>query len=254
MLSKEWVGQQKKDRDLSFVDIDQEKVLVIACDSAGGIGPKKEDVIKVPGEMIGRFTTRVALMEILAVGAKPISIVNTLAVEYDPTGKQILQGIIQEASKLGVDHNIQINGSTEENFTTIQTGIGVTVVGIAEKDQLKIASSQVNDMVIAVGLPMVGEEVLVNEDLIVELADLMELLKIQDVHEMIPVGSKGIVYEANLLAKMSNLDCEFDQNIKIDLEKSAGPATTLLVSIREEAVDQVKEKIKKPCTIIGKLV
>lgn len=254
MLSKELASQHKIDRDLSIVEIDQEKVLVIACDSAGGIGPKKDDALKVPGETVGRFTARVALMEVLAVGAKPISIVNTLAVEFDPTGKQILQGIIQEAAKLGLDQSIKINGSTEENFETMQTGIGVTIIGIVEKKLLKMASSQVNDMLIAVGLPMVGGEVLANEDQLVDLTDLLELLKIQDVHEILPVGSKGLTYEANLLAKMSNLKCSLYPNTKIDLNKSAGPATTILVSIPEAAIDQVKEKIKKPLTVIGKLI
>ena len=85
----------KRCRDLSIIAIGEEKVLVIACDCAGGIGPKAGDAIKVSAEIIGRFTARVALMEVLAIGAEPISLVNTLSVEYNPTGKGIIEGMIQ---------------------------------------------------------------------------------------------------------------------------------------------------------------
>ena len=33
----------KKRRDISIVDLDERKSLVLACDVSGGIGPKKED-------------------------------------------------------------------------------------------------------------------------------------------------------------------------------------------------------------------
>ncbi|HHY18163.1 MAG TPA: alpha-ribazole-5-phosphate synthase, partial [Firmicutes bacterium] len=54
-----------KYRDLTLVSLTEDCVLVIACDSAGGIGPKELDSVKVPGYVLGRFTARVALMELL---------------------------------------------------------------------------------------------------------------------------------------------------------------------------------------------
>lgn len=241
-------------RDISMRELEDEKMLVIACDSAGGIGPKKGDVIKVSGEIIGRFTTRVALMEVLAVGAQPVSIVNTLAVEYNPTGKSIIEGIKEEIRSLGLAEDILLNGSTEENIQTMQTGIGVTVIGLIEKNKLLLASSQVNDLIIAIGLPLVGEKVLQEMEMIADVADLKKLMEIIGVHEIIPVGSKGISYEADLLAHMSGLKCKYQRGLTIDLCQSAGPATTILASVTEDALKEVQRKIIKPLTIIGKLL
>lgn len=227
--------------------------MVIACDSAGGIGPKTGDQIKVSGEIIGKFTTRVALMEVLAVGAKPISIINTLSVEYNPTGKEIIKGIKGELAQVGLNETILINGSTEENVQTWQTGIGVTVIGIAVQDKMLLASSHNNDLLVAIGLPLVGEEVLAKGDLSADLGDVKQLLAIQGVHEIIPVGSKGIAYEADLLARMSGLTCRYQKDLALDLDKSAGPTTTILASVTEAGLDHIKLKIKKPLTVIAVL-
>jgi hypothetical protein len=54
-----------KIRDLTLIKIDSEKTMVIACDSCGSIGMKKYDVLKVPPFFTGKFTTKVALMEVL---------------------------------------------------------------------------------------------------------------------------------------------------------------------------------------------
>lgn len=227
--------------------------MVIACDSAGGIGPKTGDQIKVSGEIIGKFTTRVALMEVLAVGAKPISIINTLSVEYNPTGKEIIKGIKGELAQVGLDETILINGSTEENIQTGQTGLGVTVIGIADQDKLLLASSQNNDLLLAIGLPLVGEEVLAKGDLCADLADIKKLLAIEGVHEIIPVGSKGIAYEADLLARMSGLICRYQKDLALALDKSAGPSTTILTSVSRAGLEQIEWEIKKPLTVIAVL-
>lgn len=244
---------QEIKRDITIIEIDDNNILVIACDSAGGIGSKKNDIVIVPVEIVGSFTTRVALMEVIAVGAQPISIVNTLSVEYEPTGKKILKGINQEAAKIGLDSNIVINGSTEENFETSQTGLGITVIGKTKKDRIKMASSQKDDLIIAVGLPMVGEEVIQNQELIADLNDLQQIIQLKNVHELLPVGSKGLAYEANLMAKMSGLKLNIKRDLKINLDKSAGPATTFLVSLPVDLIGEVKSRINKPITIIGNL-
>lgn len=57
------------------------------------------------------------------------------------------------------------------------------------------------------------------------------ILDFDFVHEIIPVGSKGIKYETDLLAAMSGLKCEYRDDIEIDLHKSAGPATILTKQI-----------------------
>ena len=239
-------------RDISVIEITENNLVVIACDSAGGIGSKDNDLVKVPGQLVGSLTTRVALIEILSIGAEPISIVNTLSVEYEPTGKAILEGIKQEVARIDLDQEIIINGSTEENIETSQTGIGITVVGRVDKDNIRMANAQVNDLVVAIGLPMVGNEVVINQEVIADLHDVEQLLQFEEVHEIIPVGSKGVVYEANLLARLSGLELDIIET-ELDLYKSAGPATTLIAAIPPGSLEKVKTVIDKPINIIGKL-
>jgi len=246
-------GKEEPRRDLSFVEIGGDILLVIACDSAGGIGPKKNDRVKVPAEVIGSFTTRVALMEALSAGGEVISIINTLAVEYEPTGRKIIEGISKEAAKLGLDRGKIINGSTEENMETSQTGIGVTVIARTHKDRLRIGVSRVNDLVVAIGLPLVGQEVISNPGKIADLYDLQCLLKFPDIHEIIPAGSRGLAYEAQVLAGMSGLKLSLKPACGIDLFKSAGPATSLLATIPAALFEEVKGAIDKPIYIIGHL-
>lgn len=241
-------------RDISLIRLGDENYLVIACDSAGGIGPKKGDSLRVPGQVVGRFTTRVALMEVMAIGARPVNVINTLAVEYEPTGKEIITGIRAEVNKAGLDPDIVINGSTEENIPTFQTGIGVTVIGLVEASGLRLARSSPLDMVVAVGLPMVGEEVLAKEELIADLSTLQGLLQLDFIHEILPVGSKGISYEAGILAKMSGLKLDFNPELKIDPEKSAGPGTVLLASLPADKIEEVSRFISKPVNVVGRLI
>jgi len=236
-------------RDLSIVNLDSEKALVIACDSLGGIGSKEYDKIRVANSLLGKFTARVALMELMASGATPISVVDTLSVELKPTGEEIIAGIKEELAKIGIDD--LLTGSTEENVVTVQTGIGVTAIGSVEIDQLRVGSSQQEDLIVAIGLPKVGDQVLADLSQIADLDLLIELLKLDYIHEILPVGSKGILYEAQLLSEDNGLNLSLLEN-KIDLHKSAGPATVLLVTVAEEDVTRLKV-IEKPVNVIGRL-
>ncbi|WP_018247684.1 AIR synthase related protein [Orenia marismortui] len=237
-------------RDISILKLDDEKFLVIACDSAGGIGSKIEDKIKLSNHIVGKFTARVALMELLASGAKPISIIDTLSVELEPTGKEIIAGIKDELSIVGIEN--LLTGSTEENITTVQTGIGVTTIGIVTLNQLRLAISQKGDLIIALGLPKVGYQVVEDRDQIADLELVLKILELDYIHEILPVGSKGILYEANVLAKSNQLSLEL-LNSKLDLDKSAGPATVVLVSIAEGDLFKLKEDIQKAINVIGRL-
>ena len=44
-------------RDVSFIELNADLYLAIACDSCGGIGEKERDVVCVPPYIVGRFTT-----------------------------------------------------------------------------------------------------------------------------------------------------------------------------------------------------
>ena len=243
------------DRDVLIFEFSNGEAMVVGCDSAGGIGPKSLDKVRVDGYTLVKFTARVALMEVLSTGAKPICVVDTLSVEPEPTGIEILEGIKEEAKKVGLDPELAVMGSSEKNFTVEQTGIGVTVIGMTGKVSLRIGVSEPEDIVVAVGIPCVGAEVIYAEKM-GKTADASDVLKLRDmefVHEIIPVGSEGIVHEIRMLAEGSNLKLKFTKKPMIDVKKSAGPATVVLASLPEFRLAELKRAISKPINVVGQL-
>lgn len=239
-------------RDLSVFEINDDSVMVVGCDSAGGIGPKPLDKVKVSGYTLGRFTARVALMEVLAVGATPICLTNTLGVEPDPTGFEILEGIKSEIQLAGLDSSLVVIGSMEKTVAVEQTGIGITVVGLAPKNNLKIGLSKPDDLLVAVGRPSVKDEVLPAEERgeIADLEDLLKLMSCSFVHDVIPVGSQGIIHEVNVLAEDSGLRAKLELP-EVETKKSAGPATTVVVTVSKNALSKLSGLTNKPIQVIG---
>jgi hypothetical protein len=201
------------------------------------------------------MTARVALMELFAVGADPISLACTLSVEPDPTGNQIIRGIKDEIWNADL-HGVQILCSSEKNFEVSQTGVGVTGIGLATLPNLKIGRCKPGDEVVAIGEPHVGQEVLVGERnrRLADTRDVREIRRKSFVHEIIPVGSRGILYEAQVMAKGSKLSFRPIESGEIDLKKSAGPATVLVCAIPRGTLRMVTAAvIDKPSKLIGKL-
>ncbi|KJS23594.1 MAG: hypothetical protein VR72_00315 [Clostridiaceae bacterium BRH_c20a] len=238
-------------RDLTLIQLNQEECLVIACDSLGGIGPKSQDKIKAPGEILGIFTARVPLLEVMATGAKPIVVINTLSVEMIPTGAEILKGIKREVEEAGLMDNIVVTGSTEENIETVQSALGITVIGKIYISELRLGKSSINDLIVCIGIPQVGGEVLTGKTANSKL--LLKLLNISWVKEILPVGSKGIAFEADQLAKGAGLDLDLLPNPPIDLQKSAGPATCLLATLDKEYLPELVKIADLPVCQIGYL-
>jgi thiamine monophosphate kinase len=240
-------------RDVRLIRLDSGRVLAVSCDSAGGIGPKPLDRVKVDAYTVGRFTVRVALMEVLSVGAEPICLANTLAVEPNPTGNQIIKGIREEAEYAGVDPRIPMTYSTEKNVHTRQTGVGVTVVGTTLVGAVRIGRCRPGDSVVAVGLPHVGHEVLRGEKerMLADSRDVRILLKLSFVHEIIPVGSQGILNEARTLAEDSNLRFKLVRSLQLDARKSAGPATVVLCTCPQSYLRKLSKSVEKPVNLVG---
>jgi hypothetical protein len=247
--------QHKTSRDVLLFEFPNNQLLVVACDSSGGIGPKPLDKLKVSGFTLGKFTARSALMEVLSVGATPVCVVDALGVEPAPLGSEILAGIREEAALAGLNPDLAVTGSTEKNIIVEQTGIGVTVIGTCLKSQLKIGSSQPEDLVVAVGLPSVGAQVLQaeNEGKIAETTDLLTLLNIDFIHEVIPVGSTGVLHELQTLSQGANLSYTLTEQTAVDIHKSAGPSTVLLVTIPKDKLPLLQKSIAKPLNQIATL-
>ncbi|CCQ97816.1 conserved hypothetical protein [[Clostridium] ultunense Esp] len=237
-------------RDLIII-YEKDIAYVISCDSLGAIGSKKNDVLKVDEEIVGRATIKVALSEALCIGAKPIIISDTLSVEMNPTGKKILKAIKKELEENGLT-DIVFTGSTEENFPTSMTGIGITVISRAKVSDLKIKNVEKGMYLSLLGYPLVGNEVLNSKD-VLQLKDYVEISSSKEIIEAIPVGSKGIKYELSILEKLSDLKVNESVPLHIDKMKSGGPSTCCII-VHKERTPSITKLINKPFTYIGKLI
>lgn len=242
-----------KFRDLTFIDINENQIMVIACDSSGAIGNKERDVVKVEPEILGYFTTQVALMEILAIGARPITIVNALSVEMNDTGERIIKGVKKALEPLKFPEAEIITGSTEENFPVCQTAMGITIIGMLDKKTWTRPKTVKDALAVVVGIPKIGNDVIKDGGKeILSIPYLLELKNNPKVHEILPVGSKGILYELKEMARTNKLAYCLDDNITLDIYISAGPATCAIISIDEKEYENLKYSFPIPMNKIGR--
>lgn len=240
-------------RDLTLVGLSGGGRLVIACDAAGAVGPKERDAVQVPGYVIGRFTARVPLMELIAAGAAPLHLVNNTCVEPEPTGMEILRGIRDEAALAGLGPE-QINGSFEKNMPTVQTALGVTAIGFLGAEQ-PLPQAQRFDVVVAIGRPKVGPEVRLDDPEIPGIPLVQRLAGESLVHGLLPVGSRGIGPEVADLAACAGLAIDWSPaEAGWELAKSAGPSTCLLAAVAPRALPGLALTLVHPWAVIAQLV
>lgn len=244
--------QVQRIRDLTLVRRGGGRVLVIGCDSSGSIGNKPMDAVQTSPEIAGYYAARVAVMEVLSAGAEVLTVVDTLAVEKEPTGNEIIRGINRLLEEAGLTA-AHVNGSTEDNFATCQTGIGITVIGEADEAQLKLGCSQAGDCIVMLGKPLVGSAVLEQEDRLCTLRQLQLLAAAPEVHDIHPVGSKGAGYEAELLAELNGCSFRPVPGLTKILEASGGPATAVIFAVGEQDLADIQSSIGGEMEIIGYL-
>lgn len=248
-------------RDLTILGLDAERVLLVACDSVGSIGPKPNDSFPADARTVAHFAARVPLLELLAAGGQPELIVDTLSVELAPTGAEMIAEIRRLAATLGLSAD-RVTGSTEDNVVSTSTGIGVTVIGSASRSGLRAGSSQAGDLVLCLGAPTSApmDAVVIDDARMVSFETLASVLTVLGVHDALPVGSRGIGYELGQLAETSALNFErgghaFDEG-QFDLAKTGGPASCVLVSLDEQSLAAVEALLPAtlPRAIVGSLV
>lgn len=215
-------------RDVEVVSINDAQYLVASCDSCGAIGMKEFDAHKVPWFITGKLTTRVALLEIMSAGAVPQMLTVAISNEPYPTGDELLKGVNDELESAGLK-TLPMAISTEKNMPTKQTALGISAIGVAEKKKLRIGIAQPGDSVYCLGFPKVGPELNNPEDPeVVDLKAIQLLLGLSSIHDIIPVGSRGIRREADQLALTVNSRLHLNPACTLDLDKSAGPSTCLI--------------------------
>jgi selenophosphate synthetase-related protein len=242
--------------DVSILKIPTGHAIVTGSTSSGAVGPKIMDKVKVDGLMLGKFLARVALMDVTATGAFPVLLSVTLGVEKEPTGNQIIEGIKREARSIGLDPNQVVMENTEDNFETVQTGAGLTVIGFANEEELRLAKTIPGDLIIAIGKPKVGDEVVVSEAKgeIADLKNIAQLLQKKYVHDITPVGTFGIADEARMMAYAVGRKLKLAKVEGLDLNKSAGPATVVLATVDREKLEDITSIISKPVNVVGEIL
>ena len=226
-------------RDLIIVD--GSPPLVIACDSVGGIGPRPADLVRVPADVVAHFAARVPLLEVLCSGARPFALINTLC--HDMAEATVFINTFRAvASEVGIRPDA-VTGSTEENVPSPATGVGVTVIGTLAGDLLT-GGGRPGDVVICVGWPRSAphDEVFIGHPDIVPLSTVQALVTTGAVHDALPVGSRGIGYEAGQLAESSGCALTWLPH-PLPLDASGGPASCVLFACDPASVPDLRNTV-----------
>jgi hypothetical protein len=232
---------------------DDEHITVLACDSNAGIGELPGDALcKIP-EAVGYSATKVPLMEVIASGAEPFVLANALCGPLDDYGRRILAGVGAAVADSGFD--VTITGSDETNMPTVQTGIGITILGRVAPAQWRIGTARPGDDVVCVGIPKDGLIIPYEEadDDIAGLSDLVAVVRSGRTHEVLPVGSRGIAYEAEQLAASAGCAVELTGDLGVHLTVSAGASTCFLAAGPPDVIVALTELTRAPVTPIGRL-
>ncbi len=246
-----------KYRDIQLIIKDQDSYLAIACDISAAIGPKDQDVVKVNNEMVGYYTAAVPIIELLAIGARPLSVVDTLGVEMHNSGLEIIEGIKKAMNEAHIDDQC-LTGSTEDNMPTEMTSCGITVIGELSIELLDQQQAQSGQGVYLIGLPKVGqqlveEEILGHKGEVISISLVRNLRSFKQVGHLLPVGSKGISYELKTMMDLNQLEIIFGESIEVDLKVSAGPATCMIMTCWPEDIEQITKTINIPIHELGRL-
>ncbi|WP_273851771.1 ATP-binding protein [Guptibacillus spartinae] len=228
-------------RDGTVIGVGNE-TLIITSDNSGAIGMKEQDQVAVPYDVVSYYAFRVAVMENIALGGVPVSVVlhNFCGgLEWEA----LVSGLERGKRELGFDHEITITGSSETNMPMLQSALGVVVIG---KQKLELPEVRLDDATkfAVIGKPLVGEEV-VNEEVSIAPLELFRWMSEQEgVQAVLPVGSKGILYELAELVDGVEVE-ESMVRSELDLRKSSGPATCFIVAYDGAVGEQLLERSGK---------
>jgi hypothetical protein len=223
-------------RDFSIIPLSEHQSLLIAADNSGAIGMKDLDTVKTSYDIVAYYSFRVAFMECLSGGGKPISVVlhNFCS---DESWDSIMSGVQKGLKEAGYP-DIKVTGSTESNFHLLQSALGLVVIGLMDGPYVEPTFSVNKKKFAVIGSPLVGEAVLSESHQVIPLNLFQELCALNGT-EILPVGSKGILHELKTILDSpqitkDNVRCE------VDLLKTSGPSTCILMAFPSELEVQIK--------------
>ena len=201
---------------------------VVTTDNSGGIGEKQADLVFAPNDIVSYFAARVALLEQWAARSQVESVII-----HNFSGDAAWQDYVKGVNRLLKEVELErvlVTGSSETNMNLLQSAMSVTMIGRSRG----VVDVEQNVKWFIYGRPFVGSEVLENSKAIADLYKLKIAMENGWGSNIWPVGSKGIQTEIRTLFANDKLFVQSD----VDVEKSAGPSTVVLVGIPKESIEQ----------------
>ncbi|KQC46965.1 putative alpha-ribazole-5-phosphate synthase CblS for cobalamin biosynthesis [Geobacillus stearothermophilus] len=225
-------------RDVLFLPLTEGRELAIAVDGSAAVGDKPGDTVHAPAETVAYFAARVALMELLSVGAEANAVVlqNFMG---DDRWEALCRGIERVCHELSL--RLPVTGSTESNFSTVQSALGVMAVGTVAAERKRIGVTPEGAKFAVIGRPLVGPAVLAHPQWVAPLSLFVELLASPSVYELVPIGSKGIYYEWMQLSAANGRQGRACA-CPLPLFASGGPATSFLISYDRAAEGELRKR------------
>lgn len=208
--------------------------LIATSDNTAAIGEKTQDVVSAPDKLTAYLTARVTFIEQLAANALPSHII-LANFSGDAAWSRYVAGIQQVFDEAGLNCP-QIDGSTESNMPTLQSGLSITMLG---EQQKRTATKREQLSWYTYGLPLVGNEILAQLEDVAQLQPIFQAWKEGLVQQVWPVGSKG------LQAEFIRLFGEQQVKSSLDVEKSAGPCAVVLLGIQPEKEQLAQKKFPR---------
>ncbi|MGE8207351.1 ATP-binding protein [Heyndrickxia sp. NPDC080065] len=224
-------------RDALIIPLNETENIIITTDNSGAIGMRTDDVVKVPYDIVAYFSFRVAVMECMAAGGEPFSVVINNFCPEESWG-EMKAGVQKGVAELGMKA-LPVIGSTESNFQLMQSAIGITVLGkmINKEEKEQPIGSSTHFAII--GSPLVGNEVIEQSKLVAPLSLFAWMCQQENITHIVPIGSKGILYKLNKLQpQLEAKDIKSDLN----LIKTSGPATCFLIAYHQNIEDIIVKK------------
>jgi hypothetical protein len=201
---------------------------VVTTDNSGGIGEKQADLVFAPNDIVSYFATRVALLEQWAARSQVESVII-----HNFSGDADWQAYVKGVNRLLKEvefERVLVTGSSETNMNLLQSAMSVTMIGRSRG----VVDVEQDVKWFIYGRPFVGSEVLENANAIADLNKVKIAMENGWVSNIWPVGSKGIQAEVRILFADDKLFVQSD----VDVEKSAGPSTVVLVGVPKESIER----------------
>lgn len=218
-----------KVRDLSYFRFG-ENTVAIACDSSGSIGELEKDAFRATSTEAGVNMVEVPLKEILSVGATPLAVFLDFCYAKNSAAEDFIASVHQELRSVGADVPVFVTFGTHTEPK--YSALGLTIVASVDEARLRIGTSRPGDLVYVIGLPL-------NKNyfsLQTRTSVIAQILALDYVHEVLPCGSHGILYEAKELAKTNGLEfCEGgNELLNGQNDRSCGAAAAALITVPAE--------------------